>query len=64
MCYKNNCGRFYINLILEPPIAKPVSFALNIYTQRMDQQTYKKSHSSPEKCYLKPTELFDREKPR
>ena len=45
-------------------LPRSVSFALAIYTLRTGQQAYKKSHYSPEKSYLNPTKLFDREKPR
>ena len=41
-----------------------ISFALEVYTGRRNQQTYKKSHFSTEKCYLKPTRQFDWEKLR
>ena len=40
MCYENNCDRFYFDLILKPSLAVLQSLVLEVYTGRMNQQTY------------------------
>ena len=40
MCYKNNCGRFYFDLILKPSLAVLLSLVLEVYTGRTNQHTY------------------------
>ena len=55
----------FITTYIETIMARfTISFALEVYAWRMNQQTFtpKKGHSNTEKCYLKATGQFDREK--
>ena len=54
-CCKKNCGRFSLNLTLKP--SQPAS----LYFLRLGEKIskHKESHSSTEKCYLKPAGRFD-----